>query len=89
MTIDRIDRSEDGSRWAISMSKGGERESESFDKVLVCTGPYNRPHIPSIPGVDSFGGKVSHARVYKGYVSHPCGSAKGDSLGRRSMRERG
>ena len=65
VTISNIQSLNDGAKWAIHWTKKGRSSVNIFDKVLVATGPYNRPHIPSIPGFDRFMGSTMHARAYK------------------------
>lgn len=50
----------------LNVTKGDEHTRYFFEKVLVATGPFNRPHIPSILGMETFNRKVMHARAYKG-----------------------
>ena len=64
-TISKIDRSKDDSKWLVQTKNRTDTTLQSFDKVIVATGPYNRPHIPSIPGIDGFRGEVLHAQAYK------------------------
>ncbi|CAG5135363.1 unnamed protein product [Candidula unifasciata] len=39
--------------------------SERFDGVMICTGHHSVPHIPHIPGLDTFQGTVLHSHAYK------------------------
>ena len=39
-----------------------------FDAVVFCTGRYDTPALPTIPGMDSFDGKIEHSLSYRG----PC-----------------
>ncbi|XP_056910561.1 uncharacterized protein LOC130537642 isoform X2 [Takifugu flavidus] len=52
--------------WEVtsSDSSGGQR-TETFDSVFVCSGHYSDPHIPNIPGIKNFKGKVLHSHDYK------------------------
>jgi len=65
VTINKIERSKDGTQWIVRAFKDGHSSTYLFNKVLIATGPYNHVHIPSIPGRDRFIGKVMHARAYK------------------------
>ncbi len=38
---------------------------ETFDGVMVCTGPYRRPKIPQVPGMGQFAGKIMHMHQYR------------------------
>lgn len=42
-----------------------KRQSQQFDSVAVCSGLHSVPHIPDIPGLSSFRGKVLHGSRYK------------------------
>jgi hypothetical protein len=39
--------------------------SEIFDRVIVASGRFNKPHIPRVAGLDKFTGRVSHAFNYR------------------------
>lgn len=53
--VHRVDRDEEG--WRVQSSDG--QLSARF--VVVCTGHDRRPHLPSWPGMDGFGGELLHA----------------------------
>lgn len=36
-----------------------------FDAVAVCTGHYHAPFVPRLPGLEGFGGRVSHSHDYR------------------------
>ena len=48
------------------------KEKQTFDYVIVASGHYSTPHIPSFPGIENFPGIVMHAHdlrdpsAYKG-----------------------
>jgi dimethylaniline monooxygenase (N-oxide forming) len=50
--------------WEIHW-KDKEEKSETFSYVIVASGRFNRPAIPSLPGLDSFYGDVLHGFQYK------------------------
>ncbi len=69
VTVLRIERASPSGpvKWAIKFrDKAGERV-EVFDRVLVTTGPFERPFLPMIEGVDDFEGRVIHSQAYKGW----------------------
>nr|XP_020663938.1 flavin-containing monooxygenase FMO GS-OX4-like [Pogona vitticeps]XP_020663939.1 flavin-containing monooxygenase FMO GS-OX4-like [Pogona vitticeps]XP_020663940.1 flavin-containing monooxygenase FMO GS-OX4-like [Pogona vitticeps] len=39
--------------------------TEHFDAIMVCTGHYSSPFIPSIPGLDSFQGCLLHSHSFR------------------------
>ncbi|XP_013867596.1 flavin-containing monooxygenase FMO GS-OX5 isoform X2 [Austrofundulus limnaeus] len=52
--------------WEVTSSdSSGGQETETFDSVLVCSGHYSDPHLPHIPGLERFKGKVLHSHSYK------------------------
>lgn len=48
---------EDASVWRVSVSNG---ETISARYLLTATGFLSQPHIPEIPGIETFGGRVIH-----------------------------
>ena len=48
------------------MREQDKLKKEEFDRILVTTGPFGRPFIPKIPGVDEFQGVTLHSQAYKG-----------------------
>jgi hypothetical protein len=40
-------------------------EPQHYDAVIVATGHYNTPYLPSIPGLESFPGTIAHARNFR------------------------
>ena len=57
----------DHGRWAIRSTGPEGSASEEFDRVVVATGRYHRPHLPEVPGVATFTGSAGaiHARAFK------------------------
>ncbi|ORX40163.1 flavin monooxygenase-like protein [Kockovaella imperatae] len=62
-TISRIDQVDH--KFELHWSKGTEEHRERFDRVLITTGPFQRPRWPSIDGLDSSHPKVLHGHAYK------------------------
>ncbi|GAA2808047.1 flavin-containing monooxygenase [Mycolicibacterium pallens] len=56
--VDAVAR--DGYRWAVS--HGGE--VEHFEKVVVATGRFHSPFIPTVPGLDTFAGSAGAISSY-------------------------
>ncbi|BGP13866.1 monooxygenase [Rhodosporidiobolus nylandii] len=48
-----------------TLSEDAPVEVEQFDAVMVCNGHYSQPYIPWTDGLDSFEGKITHARWYR------------------------
>nr|XP_033780956.1 dimethylaniline monooxygenase [N-oxide-forming] 5-like isoform X2 [Geotrypetes seraphini] len=42
-----------------------ERVTERFHAVMVCSGHYSDPYIPSIPGMEEFEGCLLHSHTYR------------------------
>ncbi|GAB4581939.1 MAG: NAD(P)-binding domain-containing protein [Anaerolineales bacterium] len=56
-----------GDQWQVSVrTPSGEGETHMFDAVIVASGFYRRPFIPSFPGAETFQGQVLHSAGYKG-----------------------
>ncbi|KAB5543573.1 hypothetical protein PHYPO_G00080780 [Pangasianodon hypophthalmus] len=53
-------------RWeVISRGMHGGHSTQTFDSVFICSGHYSVPHLPSIPGIEHFKGKVMHSHSYR------------------------
>ena len=64
-TVIGLERAGDG--YQLSWNQDGSEQSETFDRVVVAKGRFNKPEMPNIEGLDSFTGKggVVHAFNYK------------------------
>lgn len=59
-------REEERTSWEVtSLDWSGCLKTETFDSVFVCSGHYSDPHIPNIPGIKNFKGKVLHSHSYR------------------------
>ena len=47
-------------KWIVKSKRG----VEVFDAVAVCSGKYDTPSIPSLPGQDTFKGQILHSKAY-------------------------
>ena len=64
--IERLDRSEDRSQWAIDFTeRGSNTRKEHFDRVLVTTGSFHKPFVPKIDGLEHFKGQVLNSQSFK------------------------
>lgn len=56
-------------QWQVTWREADGRScTESFARVVVATGRYRRPHIPAVPGLETFRGRggVTHVAGYRG-----------------------
>jgi cation diffusion facilitator CzcD-associated flavoprotein CzcO len=56
-------RREGTDQWTVSHEGDDGTERERFSHVAVCTGIFNRPNLPQVPGMDEFrvaGGQILH-----------------------------
>ncbi len=56
---------EQDGKWQVQTRRGDTVQTLAFDKLVVCTGAFQRPFVPDVPGLDKFTGDVSHSREYK------------------------
>jgi len=54
-----------GGGWTITVAHAGGSEDLEFDAVAVCNGHYAQPRIPELPGLETFGGRVTHSAAYR------------------------
>lgn len=61
-----------GEGWALTLERDGQERTEHFPKVVVATGRFNKPTIPTIPGDGSFAGELGiiHSFDYKEPLSY-------------------
>ena len=59
--IDKIRRAADGPSWALEL-RGGDLEVRA---VVVATGKYRVPRLPSWPGTETFRGTIAHSANYR------------------------
>jgi cation diffusion facilitator CzcD-associated flavoprotein CzcO len=50
-------------RWTVRVDANGERRTETFDNLVVCSGHHRDPFVPQYPG--TFTGTVVHSSAYK------------------------
>jgi len=74
--VHEIARTEKG--WRVEIERNGKRENDSFDAVIVCTGPQGIPrmNVQTDPLYRHFDGKIVHAADYK----HAKDIADGESV---------
>ncbi|XP_011660581.1 dimethylaniline monooxygenase [N-oxide-forming] 5 [Strongylocentrotus purpuratus] len=53
-------------RWSVLVRNQDGTESESlFDAVMVCTSIFNKPFVPTYPGMDVFRGETCHSKDFR------------------------
>ncbi len=57
----------DGNRWTVVYSVDHKRETSTFDAIAVCSGPFQKPDINSVPDIDRFEGEVVHSASYRNH----------------------
>ncbi|XP_075888161.1 uncharacterized protein LOC142892028 isoform X2 [Nelusetta ayraudi] len=61
-----VEEAEGRKVWEVVSSDPLNRQKrELFDAVFVCSGHYSDPHIPDIPGIENFKGRVLHSHHYR------------------------
>lgn len=48
-------------QWIVST----QATSERFDSLVVCNGHYSVPHVPALPGIEGFAGRMVHSHNYR------------------------
>ncbi|MES2345394.1 MAG: NAD(P)-binding domain-containing protein [Chlamydiota bacterium] len=52
-------------KWHTEWYENGAICQKEFDYGIVCSGIFSKPHIPTIPGLNTFAGRISHSKDYK------------------------
>ncbi|XP_058804765.1 uncharacterized protein LOC131671947 [Phymastichus coffea] len=54
-------------KWLVKIKKLNTNFSSKLicDGVMVCSGPYTKPSIPNILGIEKFPGRVLHSHIYR------------------------
>ncbi|GLS25822.1 flavin-containing monooxygenase [Marinibactrum halimedae] len=64
-TLDILEEHESGQWTAHFKNSHGVVESVTAQRVVICSGQFQKPNIPSLKGLDSFNGPVIHSSQYK------------------------
>ncbi len=66
-SVHSIERDDAQRCWhvTISGSSSSEQERLKFDKIVMATGPHNKPVIPELPNREAFKGEIIHAIAFK------------------------
>jgi cation diffusion facilitator CzcD-associated flavoprotein CzcO len=64
--VQKVVRNAEDTKWELHLVKNKtDHEMVEHDKVVFCTGAYQKPIIPDFEGSGSFKGKLIHAQAYK------------------------
>ena len=61
--VETVEPADDGG-WTVHLA--GSSLPQHFDAVVVASGFYREPRWPSLPGLDTFRGRVMHSGAYQG-----------------------
>ncbi len=53
-----------GGRWRVDVRAPDGRQSATFDAVVVCSGMFDEPAFPDIPGLAAFSGTLLHSKAF-------------------------
>ena len=68
VSIDKDDLKNDAIPWMITVKTAdGENETLEFDFVVVATGVYSKPFVPTFPGQHKFTGSIVYPSMIKSY----------------------
>jgi cation diffusion facilitator CzcD-associated flavoprotein CzcO len=62
-SVTAVRRDGSSGRWAVTHEDEDGAQTEHFSHVAVCTGIFNRPNVPQVPGMEEFraaGGRILH-----------------------------
>lgn len=63
--VEKMRRLEAGT-WELTVqSQTGDRLTTTVDRVAICSGQFQTPNIPVLPGLESFSGNIIHSAHYK------------------------
>jgi cation diffusion facilitator CzcD-associated flavoprotein CzcO len=68
--VQKVVRNAEDTKWELHLTKNKtNHEIVDHDKVVFCTGAYQKPIIPDFEGSGSFKGKLIHAQAYKRFMT--------------------
>ncbi|XP_071498266.1 flavin-containing monooxygenase 1-like [Diadema antillarum] len=64
--VEKTDDHDQTGRWTVRVRHADDTESESvFDAIMVCTSIFNKPFLPTYPGMDVFKGQILHSQTFR------------------------
>lgn len=71
--MQKVVRNSDDTKWELHLLKSKTSyEIVQYDKVVFCTGAYQKPFIPNFEGSESFKGKMIHSQAFKRLMANSC-----------------
>ncbi|XP_066453381.1 flavin-containing monooxygenase 3-like isoform X2 [Eleutherodactylus coqui] len=69
-TVCRLEKHSDfpvTGQWLVTTENNGEKKTDIFDAVMVCTGQHAQPvaAMNTLPGIEKFKGQIIHCQEYK------------------------
>jgi dimethylaniline monooxygenase (N-oxide forming) len=52
-------------KWQVTWREDGKKQRQKFDFVIVATGMFSKPYLPTLKGMNEFKGKIIHSKDYK------------------------
>lgn len=63
-TVEEVTRNPDGD-WTVRIRDAAGTHEERFDAVALCSGLHQHPHLPRLPGQDTYTGTILHGAQYR------------------------
>ncbi|MDK1286001.1 NAD(P)-binding domain-containing protein [Pseudoalteromonas umbrosa] len=54
-----------GEKWLVTYKSDDEEQTKEFDMVAVCSGHFQKPKLPELPGLDMYRGEIEHSNDYR------------------------
>jgi cation diffusion facilitator CzcD-associated flavoprotein CzcO len=66
MEVQKVVRNAADTKWELHLLKRQTRhEIIEYDKVVFCTGAYQKPFMPKFEGLEYFKGTIIHSQAFK------------------------
>lgn len=58
-------------KWSVTLQalQGGEEEAQTFDAVVIASGHFDVPYVPTVPGIEAwhkaYPGRIIHSKFYR------------------------
>ncbi|ESP90848.1 NAD(P)-binding domain-containing protein [Pseudoalteromonas luteoviolacea] len=54
-----------GDKWLVTYKNADTEQTKEFDMVAVCSGHFQKPKLPDLPGLDMYQGNIEHSNDYR------------------------